>query len=165
MLVYDTRERGSGQLGGRPQLIEKGLDKADRLPQTCHFSWFSEPKWVKRQQMTENSLWFKRPMINLLICLQMGCNLMGTFPFSKALSPVMCLMVVYARGSSFVMIYKCLNDKYCTYTSIFNHPNLAWSFELKQCIPSVCCPLSTQVLFVNFRVLSCRLYSHKSMLM
>lgn len=39
MLVYDTRERGSGQLGGRPQLIEKGLDKADRLPQTCHFSW------------------------------------------------------------------------------------------------------------------------------
>lgn len=67
MSVHDTRERGSGQLGGRPQLIEKGLDKADRLPQTCRFSWFSELKWVKRQQITENSLRFERPMINLLI--------------------------------------------------------------------------------------------------
>lgn len=49
--MLGAREQRSGQLGGRPQLIEMGLDKAER-PQTCYFSWFVELKWVKHQQIT-----------------------------------------------------------------------------------------------------------------
>lgn len=37
MLIYYTKEQGSGKLGGRPQLIGMGLDKPDG-PQTSHFS-------------------------------------------------------------------------------------------------------------------------------
>lgn len=37
MLVYYTKEQDSGKLGGKPQLIEMGLDKPNS-PQTFYFS-------------------------------------------------------------------------------------------------------------------------------
>lgn len=48
MLV--SQDKVLGSKGGRPQIIEMGLDRADR-PQTRYSSWFVELKRVKRQQI------------------------------------------------------------------------------------------------------------------
>lgn len=59
----------------------------------------------------------------------MGCNLEGTFPVSKALSPNSseAAMPVYVKGAKLYFGYLLLmfKEKHCTCTSMQNHPNMA----------------------------------------